>query len=54
MAIRLKSSEMNSEFVKRSVGGLVGDWVEVELKELLGCWILGRQAGGWAGERAGG
>jgi hypothetical protein len=37
MARRLKSSEMNSEFVNRSMGGLVGEWVEVEVKELLGC-----------------
>lgn len=37
MARRLKWSEMKSEFVRRSMGGLVGEWVEVELKELLGC-----------------
>jgi len=37
MTKRLKSSELNSEFVNRSMGGLGGEWVEEELKELLGC-----------------
>jgi hypothetical protein len=37
MAKRLRSSELNSEFMKRSVGGLVGEWVEEKAEELLGC-----------------
>jgi hypothetical protein len=37
MAKCLKSSELNSEFMKRSLGVLVGEWVEEEVKELLGC-----------------
>jgi hypothetical protein len=30
-------SELNSEFMKRSIGGLMGEWMEEEVKELLGC-----------------